>query len=116
MNEVEDYILNQVQSKKDILLYFHNIFIERYRLKPKITYKIPMYYGKKCIVYLNADNRAGVDLAFIEGYQLKKDFGILERKNRKMVKSIEFNSIEKIYEEKVLRLLEEAISIDQLKK
>lgn len=115
MNEVEEYILKLSQHKKEIALYFHSMFIEDYGLRPKISFRIPMYYGKKWVVYLNPDNRAGVELAFTRGHLLSNKQGLLESKGRKMVSSIEFLNLEEIPEKAIREIIEEAIELDNLK-
>lgn len=115
MNEVEEYILRLPQHKKEIALYLHGMFIEDYELRPKIAYKIPMYYGKKWVVYLNPDNRAGVEMAFTKGHLLSNKQGLLDSKGRKLVSSVEFFSLEEIPEKVVREILEEALELDHLK-
>jgi len=117
MNEVEEYIFNYQGFKREILLYFHAMLVEEFQLKPKIAYKIPMYYQHKWVVYLNPDNREGVELAFPNGFRFQASHELLESKGRKMVRSVEFKSLEEIPENNIRAILEEAIFIDnKLKK
>lgn len=112
MNEVENYIMKHNGMQKDLLMYFHLLLWEDYGLKPKIAYGIPMYYAHKWVVYLNADKKKGVEVAFPRGHLLNDKYQLLESKGRKMVKSIEFFNIEEIPEEEIKSTLEEAIKID----
>lgn len=113
MNEVESYILKHQGKKRDVLLYFHLMLIEEYSLRPKIAYGIPMYYGIKWILYLNADGKKGVELAFTRGHLLEDESNLLESKNRKMVKSVEFFNIEEIPVKEINTLIKKAITLDQ---
>ena len=112
MNEVEERILKHKGIKREIMLFFHELFIEEYGLHPKLSYKIPMYYRNKWVVYLNPDNREGVELAFTNGFRLSNKHTLVESKGRKMVKSVEFSSLEEIPLKEVKAIIDEAIKID----
>ncbi len=113
MNEVETYILEKEGSQKEMLLYFHFLFVERFGLQPKIRFKIPMYYKNKWLTYLNPNKKGGVELSFINGFKLSNRQNLLESKGRKMVRSITFECLEEIQERLICEILEEAIEIDE---
>ncbi len=71
-----------------------------------------MYFGKRWLVYLNADNRQGVEVAFINGHLLSEQHRLVISKGRKLVKSVEFFSLEEIPEKELLAVITEAIEID----
>nr|WP_262916805.1 DUF1801 domain-containing protein [Aestuariivivens insulae] len=76
--------------------------VERY------SYKIPFYnIGKKPMLYLNIlKGRDYVDVAFVQGILLEKDFPILKDDNkRKQVRSIQLRSIEDLDHELFQELL-----------
>lgn len=112
MNEVDQYIFKHRGAQKEVLLYFHFMLFEEFGLKPKISYGIPMYYGHKWVVYLNADQKEGVELSFTKGHLLKDPLNLLEGKGRKMVKSVKFYKLEEIPELEVKSIIKEAIEID----
>lgn len=112
MNEVEEYILGAIEAKREIMLFFHAFLIEEYNLRPKISYKIPMYYRNKWVVYLNPDNREGVELAFTNAHLFEKTSSLLESKDRKMVKSVEFKSISEIPLKEIKSIMKEALRVD----
>lgn len=79
--------------------------VERY------SYKIPFYnIGKKPMLYLNILKGTNhVDVAFVHGILLEKQFPILKNdKNRKQVRSIQVRSLEDFDELEFVELLNEA--------
>ena len=72
------------------------------------SYKIPFYnIGKKPMLYLNIlKGRDYVDVAFVQGVLLEKDFPMLKNDNkRKQVRSIQLKSIEDLDHEHFQELL-----------
>lgn len=79
--------------------------VERY------SYNIPFYnIGKKPMLYLNVlKGKDFVDVAFVHGVLLEKDFPILKNNNnRKQVRSIQLKSIEGLDQENFEALLRAA--------
>ena len=109
---VEDFIYGKEGNQKEILLYLHNLLSEM-DLEAKIRYKIPFYYGRSWICYLNPLKNDGVELAFPRGYELSNEQGILMSKDRKMVLGIEFYSVEEIPTDTLLEIIQEAIILDE---
>jgi hypothetical protein len=112
MNPVEEYIYSQKGAQKDLLLHLHLWLMQTEKLKPKISYGIPFYYGKRWVCYLNTLKKGGVELAFTRGKELKNESGILDNKGRKLVSGIEMESIETIPHEALDVVLLEALELD----
>ena len=109
MNGVEEYIISLPNAKREICLYLHALFIEQFKLIPKIKHKIPFYYKNKWVLYLNPENKKGVELAFINGYLLDEKQTLIESKGRKMVKSVEFLNLKNIPEKEIIRIVKYAL-------
>ncbi|GAA3569860.1 DUF1801 domain-containing protein [Snuella lapsa] len=109
MKPVDNYFLNQKEPYQSIMLYVREVIlntlpdvVERY------SYNIPFYnIGKKPMLYLNIlKGRDYVDVAFVQGVLLEKDFPILKNDNkRKQVRSIQLKSIEDLDHEHFQELL-----------
>jgi len=112
MNPVEDFIYQQEESVKEIMLYLHDLMLSR-DLRPKISFRIPMYYGKSWICYLNPLKKGGLELAFCRGNELANASGILEDKGRKQIMGVSFQELRDINETAVLEILDEAILLDE---
>ena len=113
MNQVEEFIFSFPSPQKDVLLYLHNSLTSKFNLNPKIRFKIPFYYNKSWICYLNPIKPDKIELNFTRGNELSNKQGILLAKNRKQVKGIEFSNIESIDEQSVFEIINEAIILDE---
>lgn len=111
MKPAEDYILNQPEPFKSILLHLQILIEGSFpEVDLQFKWKIPFYYlDGKPFCYLNPSKKKGyVDVAFWVSAHLTKynEFLILE--NRKVVKSLRYYTLADIDEEILLTVLEEA--------
>ncbi|WP_242155316.1 DUF1801 domain-containing protein [Aestuariivivens sediminis] len=77
----------------------------------RYSYKIPFYHiGKKPLLYLNIlKGRDYVDIAFVQGVLLEKEFPLLKNDNqRKQVRSIQLKALEDLDQEQFVSLLQTA--------
>ncbi len=109
--EVEDFIYQFESGQREVLLYFHHLFLDL-NLVAKIRYRIPFYFGKSWICYLNPQKNDSIELVFIHGKKLSNSQGILNDKGRKMVAGIEFRSVDEIPQEAVFEIIQEALLLD----
>lgn len=98
MNPIDQYFLSQKEPFQGIMLFVRNIILKTLpEVEEKYSYKIPFYncYGKP-LVYLNIlKGKEYVDVAFVQGILLEKDFPVLKNENnRKQVRSIQIRSLE----------------------
>ncbi|WP_347922406.1 DUF1801 domain-containing protein [Pontimicrobium sp. SW4] len=121
MKPVEDYILRQEEPYQSIILYVRSVILKTLpEVKERYSYKIPFYnVDKKPMLYLNILKGTNfVDVAFVQGILLEKDFPILkDYNNRKQVRSIQVKSLEEFDELEFVNLLKAAVnSIKKSKK
>lgn len=108
------YFIEQFEGEqRAILLYFHNLLNTELELTDKIRYKIPFYYRKSWICYLNPGKNNTVELAFVRGNELSNEQGLLDDKGRKQVKSIVFSDVSDIPESLIKEIIHEAIILDE---
>jgi hypothetical protein len=115
MSEVENFIRVHEGQQLALLNYFHSIFTSELGLMDKIRFKIPFYYNKSWICYLNPIKGEGIELAFLRGNELSNDQGILNSKGRKQVYGIDFFQLDEIPERTVLEIVQEALILDETK-
>lgn len=113
MNAVLDFIYHHEGMQKDLLLYFHQMISGNPGVTFKISYRIPFYYRKSWICYLNPLKNDGIELAFIRGNELSNNHGLLEAKGRKQVSGITFYRLTDIPENAVQEILQEALLLDE---
>lgn len=121
MKPVDDYFFNQKESFQSIMLYIRSVILKTIpEVEERYSYKIPFYnIGKKPMIYINVLKGTDfVDVAFVQGILLEKEFPILkDYNNRKQVRSIQVTSLEDFDEFEFVELLKTAvISIKRSKK
>ena len=113
VNEVEEYLLRLEERERDIMIFLHDLFTDRYQLDPKIKYGIPFYFGNKWVCYLNPLKTGGVDLTFLRGVKMQGFDDVLEQRGRKMVKSLPIFDLESLDIKLIEELLSMALEIDK---
>jgi hypothetical protein len=82
-------------------------------LQAKIRFKIPFYYGRTWICYLNPLKNGKIELVFIRGNELSNDQNILNHKDRKQVSGVEFENLADIKNCPIWDVIQEAILLDE---
>jgi len=114
LNPAENYIINQPELFREILLYLQ-LVVERTipELELKYKYKIPFYYlNGKPFCYFNASHKkAFVDIGLVKGklIQVHQDFLVTE--NRKKMVSLRYKSMEEVDNQVLIEVLEKAKSL-----
>ena len=115
MNSAEEYLLNQPEPYRSILMHLQ-VLIEHTLPNVELKYKwrIPCYYiGKKPISYLNASHKNQfVDMAFWHSTHLTEFDSYLTNENRKVVKSLRYKSLNDINDKVVIAILQ---AVDKVK-
>ncbi len=113
MTDVEDFIYTYDGSQKEIMLFFHNWLTSELNLTDKLRFKIPFYYRKSWICYLNPTKNNAIEFAFTRGNELSNSQGMLDNKGRKQVFSIEFKNVSDIPIKEITEIIQEAILLDE---
>jgi hypothetical protein len=111
MKPAEEYILNQPEPFKSILMHLQILIETNFpEVELLFKWKIPFYYlNDKPFCYLNPSKKKGyVDVAFWVSAHLTKYNEHLISENRKVVKSLRYRTIDDIIETILLSVLEEA--------
>ena len=121
MKPVDNYFFSQPEPFQSIMLYVRSVILKSLpEIQERYSYRIPFYnIGKKPMVYINVLKGTNfVDVAFVQGILLEKDFTILkDYNNRKQVRSIQVKSLEEFDELEFVKLLHAAVdSISKVKK
>ncbi len=113
MGEAEDFIYQFEGNQRETMLYFHNLLTRDLGLEDKIRFKIPFYYRKSWICYLNPTKEKKIEFAFVRGNELSNSQGLLINKGRKQVYSIDFEKVSDIPFRAINEIIQEAIFIDE---
>ena len=113
---VDEFIFGLDGQQKAIVSFLHHHLRENFNLYSKINWKIPTYYRKSWVCYLNPIKADGVELAFIRGKSLANTQMLLKSKGRKQVCGIDFYSVETIDLPLVNEIIHEALLLDEVSK
>jgi hypothetical protein len=94
------------------MLYIHKLLHFELNLTDKLRFKIPFYYRKSWICYLNPGKNNSIEFAFVRGNELSNSQGILNSKGRKQVWSIELTKLSEIPIKELTEIIQEAILLD----
>lgn len=115
MKPVEHYFLNQKEPYQSIMLYVRSIILNTLpEVEERYSYKIPFYNcHKKPMLYLNILKGTNyVDVAFVQGILLEKQFPVLKNDNkRKQVRSIQLKTLEDLNYDEFVPLLHQASAL-----
>lgn len=112
MNPAENYILDQQEPFRSILLHLQSVVeltIKDVDLKYK--YRIPFYYlNGKPFCYLN-QSKDYVDLGFWNSAYLTAHVELMVTEKRKVMKSLRYKSLEEINDTVLVEVLQDAYSV-----
>ncbi|MFI0431003.1 DUF1801 domain-containing protein [Mariniflexile sp. HMF6888] len=115
MKPVDTYFLNQKEPYQSIMLYVRSIILNTLpEAEERYSYRIPFYNcHKKPMIYLNILKGTNyVDVAFVQGILLEKQFPVLKNDNkRKQVRSIQLKTLEDLDHANFVALLHEASNL-----
>lgn len=112
MDACLDYIYERQGNQQEIMLYLHEWIISYPNVVGKISYKIPVYYRKRWICYLNPFKNDQVELVFTRANELSNEQGLLDFRDRKLVAGIIFAKIEAIPIDVLHEIFQEALLLD----
>ncbi len=115
MKPVDEYFLNQKEPFQSIMLYVRSVIVSTLPdVVEKYNYGIPFYhYNGKPFIYLNILKRTNfVDVAFVRGVILKKQFPQLrDYNNRKNVRSLQYTNLDAINEQELSEIIKAAAKL-----
>ena len=114
MNPAEEYILNQPEPYRSIILHLRMV-IERILPDAELKYKwnIPCFYiGTSPICYINASHKKQfVDLGFWNSAHLTRHLDVLVSEKRKVVRSLRYASLDDVNDLILADVLQDAYAI-----
>ncbi len=113
MPEVEEFIFGFEDDQGELLHSLHYLLADDFDLTPKIKYKIPFYYNRSWICYLNPLDDNSVELAFTRGNELSNIQGLLRQNGRKQVSGIVLKDVSEVQFPEIREIIQEAIVLDE---
>jgi len=114
MSSVEAFIIEKEGHQQAVLQFLNDLMMSTPEVTSKIRYKVPFYYRKSWICYLNPTKKPiGIELVFLRGNELSNEQGLLDAKGRKQVAGVHFEKVADIPIETLLEVIQEAIWLDE---
>lgn len=113
MYAVEEYITQLEDNQRKIAAFLHQKLSEEFGLEAKIRFKIPFYFRKSWVCYLNPVKNDGIELAFIRGNELSNEYQYFDFKGRKQVMGITIYDIKDLDRDIFEQTLIEALTLDE---
>ena len=115
--DIDDFIQSKDTSLRPLLLQLRKVIMLAHpNIREQISWNTPFFYCFDHLCYLNAIKKTNViEVCFAKGFHLSNEAGLLDAKNRKLVKGITFKNLQD-YEEKeegFLETLQEAILFNE---
>jgi hypothetical protein len=116
MNPAEDYILNQPEPFRSILLHIQSVVEHTVPdAEMKYKYKIPFYYiNGTPFCYLN-QSKDYVDLGFWKAAYLTVHLELMTMAGRKVMRSLRYKTLEEIDNGVLIAILQDAYNVKDKK-
>jgi hypothetical protein len=111
--DVFDFISDYSGNQQKCMLLINNLISEIPGIQPKIRFKIPFYYRKTWICYLNPIKYHSVELCFVRAKELVHTKIYLQFGKRVQVGGIMLTTPEDIDIPLIRLILEEAVQLDE---
>ncbi len=114
---IDEYIELQDVSLRLLLSHIHKtIMLAHEQMREKIAWNLPFFQCGDYLCYLSVIKKTkAVEVCFVKGFHLSNESGLLDAKDRKLIKGISFKNLED-YEQKeeaFLEILQEAILLNE---
>jgi hypothetical protein len=112
---IEEFVLDQAPYKQAIFKRIHNIVMnEAPNIEARFRFGIPFYDYLGWMCYMKSDRKGnGVYIAFIRGFELSNEQGLLEANGRTQIKSITYFDVKEIKEEPLREIIQEALLLNE---
>jgi hypothetical protein len=116
--DIDDYIESKDNALKPLLAHIRKVIMLAHPIiREQISWSLPFFYCLDYLCYLSISKKTkGVEVCFGKGFHLNNESGLLDAKDRKLVKGITFASLAD-YEEKeeaFLEILQEAVIFNEM--
>lgn len=113
MSPVDSFIIDLSPPQQKIASYLNQLILSHPGITSKIRYRIPFYFRKSWICYINPIKGDGIELAFTRANELSNENGHLAFNGRKQVAGIKIFDLNLVREEIILGILNEAVLLDE---
>lgn len=115
MSPIDYYITDYPNPKTQLLLHeLHQIILQSVPLvEQSIKWSLPFYSYLKPLCYMIPLKNGGINLGFMKGNLMSETYKILKSEGRKQIKVIEFQTVEDIFRDEVIMIIQEACLLNE---
>ncbi|MEO0472572.1 MAG: DUF1801 domain-containing protein [Bacteroidota bacterium] len=113
MEAVLDFIYSLEEPQQGTMLRMHELLTAFPNITCKIRYRVPFYYQKSWLCYLNPVKNEQIEWVLLRGNELSNVQGALETRGRKQVAGILFGSPADINPRLIEEIFSEALLLDE---
>jgi len=114
MDTVEKYINRFPAELADLAVAIRRIILDAHPcMTERLSYGIPFFYCGTWVCYLNLTKDFRLELGFCKGHLLHDPEGRLLAKGRKLVRSLQFQSLDDIDEQELNEFLGQAVKLNR---
>jgi len=113
MTPSEAFILDYSGDQTEVLQYLHDMLLSFPEMESKIRYRIPFFFRRSWICYLNPKKDGTVELCFLRANEMSNEQGLLDFKDRTQVAGVTYRSLKEIDNAVLWEVVQEAILLDE---
>ncbi|MEQ1747390.1 MAG: DUF1801 domain-containing protein [Saprospiraceae bacterium] len=113
MDACLDYIESLEGEQRRTMLALHQFIAGFPQVTCGIRYRVPFFFRKSWLCYLNPLKNGAVELCFIRANELSNEQGLLDFKDRSQVAGVTYHSSADIREDALAEVLHEALVLDE---
>lgn len=113
MTQSEAFILDYSGEQSEVLQYLHDMLMSFPEMESKIRYRVPFFFRRSWICYLNPKKDEKVELCFLRANEMSNEQGLLDFKDRTQVAGVTYGSVKEIDEAVLWQVVQEAILLDE---
>ncbi|MFN0015236.1 MAG: DUF1801 domain-containing protein [Saprospiraceae bacterium] len=113
MDACLDYIESLEGEQRRIMLALHHFITGFPQVTCGIRYRVPFFFRKSGVCYLNPLKNGAVELCFIRANELSNEQHLLDFKDRSQVAGVTYRFVADIREEALAEVVHEALVLDE---
>lgn len=110
---VDDYILSQNEDTRQLIFLLRDIILSTStEITERLSFNCPFYHYKGMLCYISIEKKV-VYVGFCRGVLLKEKYPTLELKNRKLIASISYKSMDEVDVEVIQDILRDSMKLNK---
>lgn len=110
---VDDYILSKDEETKQLIFLLRDIILSTStEITERLSFNCPFYHYNGMLCYISIEKKV-VYVGFCRGVLLKEKYPVLEIKNRKLIASISYKSMDEVDVDIIQNILIDSMQLNK---